>query len=166
MARGCQETGGNLVSVGKSNWFLLIASYYTHFQPPKYPPMVWSGFCVWPICRYFPRWFVICPGIHILSAPPPFTIVPDLIPFQRYLDIYDPSPLTAVYMYAYFVGSPSHFPSRYPDLRAGHRVPGRYFPNTQTGMPPNNAQDIEQYWSLVLDKRLVRWLDIHLHVET
>ncbi|KAJ7761718.1 hypothetical protein B0H16DRAFT_537844 [Mycena metata] len=26
----------------------------------------------------------------------------DLIPFQRYLDIYDPSPLTAVYMYAYF----------------------------------------------------------------
>ncbi|KAJ7018578.1 hypothetical protein C8F04DRAFT_1404871 [Mycena alexandri] len=26
----------------------------------------------------------------------------DLIPFQRYLDIYDLSPLTAVYMYAYF----------------------------------------------------------------
>ncbi|KAJ7838053.1 hypothetical protein B0H13DRAFT_2677605, partial [Mycena leptocephala] len=45
----------------------------------------------------------------------------DLIPFQRYLDIYDPSPLTAVHMYAYF---------------------------------DTEFQDLEQYWSFVLDKRL------------
>ncbi|KAJ7035709.1 hypothetical protein C8F04DRAFT_1258590 [Mycena alexandri] len=55
------------------------------------------------------------------SVAPTFSIVPDLIPFQRYLDIYDPSPLTAVYMYAYF---------------------------------DTEFQDLEQYWSFVLDKRL------------